>query len=85
MSYFLQGRFWPRLALLFFASVSPAYAYLDPGSGSYILQLLLGGIAGLAVVTKLYWNHFLTFLGSLRTTSADSEKEGQNCGQGNKN
>jgi len=32
-----------------------ALAYLDPGSGSIILQLLLGGIAGVVMVLKLYW------------------------------
>jgi hypothetical protein len=36
-----------------------ALAYLDPGSGSMMLQLLLGGIAGVAVVLKLYWNAFV--------------------------
>lgn len=30
-------------------------AYLDPGAGSMILQALAGGVAGLAVVGKLYW------------------------------
>lgn len=84
MSYLLKGRFWPRLALLFFASVSPAHAYLDPGSGSYILQLLLGGIAGLAVVTKLYWNHFLTLLGSLRATSPDPAENDHSRSQDDK-
>ena len=29
--------------------------YLDPGAGSMLLQVLAGGIAGLAVVGKLYW------------------------------
>ena len=29
--------------------------YLDPGAGSMILQVLAGGLAGLAVVGKLYW------------------------------
>jgi hypothetical protein len=29
--------------------------YLDPGAGSMILQALAGGLAGLAVVGKLYW------------------------------
>ena len=33
----------------------PAFAYLDPGTGSMILQLLLGGIAGAAIVLKIYW------------------------------
>jgi len=34
----------------------PAFAYLDPGTGSIILQLLLGGVAGGMVVAKLYWH-----------------------------
>lgn len=39
------------------------FAYLDPGTGSLFLQLLLGGIAGLAVIAKLYWRRLLSFLG----------------------
>jgi hypothetical protein len=42
-------------------SVTPAYAYLDAGTGSMILQLLLGGLAGLAVVGKLYWSNTKEF------------------------
>lgn len=36
-----------------------ALAYLDPGSGSMMLQLLFGGIAGVAVIMKLYWSSFI--------------------------
>ena len=34
----------------------PAQAYLDPGSGSMLLQILLGGVAAVGVIWKLYWN-----------------------------
>jgi len=37
-------------------------AYLDPGSGSMILQILLGGVAAIAVTARLYWNRVLKFL-----------------------
>jgi hypothetical protein len=37
-------------------------AYLDPGSGSMILQILAGGFAAVAVTAKLYWNRVLKFL-----------------------
>jgi hypothetical protein len=30
-------------------------AYLDPGAGSLLLQLLAGGLAGVAVMGRLYW------------------------------
>lgn len=44
------------LWLLLF-STSSAYAYLDPGSGSMVLQALLGGVAGVAVMVKLFWHN----------------------------
>lgn len=31
------------------------HAYLDPGSGSMLLQVLLGGFAAVGVVIRLYW------------------------------
>lgn len=49
------------LALL--AGAAPALAYLDPAAGSLILQVLLGGIAGLALFFKLFWRRLLALLG----------------------
>ena len=34
-------------------------AYLDPGSGSFLLQLLIAGIVGLGFVVKSYWGKIL--------------------------
>jgi hypothetical protein len=58
------------------AIAQPAYAYLDPGSGSMILQLLLGGVAGAAVVIKLYWRRFLSLLGAGKDKKTESEPDG---------
>lgn len=41
------------LVVLFFAAV-PAHAYLDPGTGSYILQMVLAGTLGGAYLFKGY-------------------------------
>jgi hypothetical protein len=37
-------------------------AYLDPGSGSMILQIVAGGLAAVAVTVKLWWDRVLKFL-----------------------
>ena len=51
----------------------PAHAYLDPGTGSIILQLLLGGVAGIAFVMKFYWSQFTTlFRGNRKKQDAES-------------
>ena len=39
----------------------PAFAYIDPGTGSMLLQGLLAGIAGIFVVLKLYWYKIKNF------------------------
>jgi len=44
---------------LFLTAPPRAFAYLDPGTGSMFLQLLLGGIAGVLIVTKLYWQQLV--------------------------
>ena len=61
--------------LLWTSVVCPraAHAYLDPGSGSMLLQLLLGGVAGLAVLLKLYWQRFLLLFGMNQAEDSASE------------
>ena len=60
-----MSRTWlPVLMALGVASVAlPAHAYLDPASGSMMLQMILGGIAGLALAVKLFWHRLLGFFG----------------------
>lgn len=53
-----------------FALERPVEAYLDPGSGSMLLQVLLGGFAAVGVVTKLYW-HRLTLRFRRKTAERD--------------
>ena len=49
-------------SLVFFISfIQSAYAYLDPGAGSALLQGLIGGIAAASVVIKMYWHKIIAF------------------------
>lgn len=41
------------LLLLFFSE--NAHAYLDPGTGSYLLQLLIAGLLGALFVIKMFF------------------------------
>jgi hypothetical protein len=62
------------LLIITFLYAAPAHAYLDPGTGSAILQGILGAIAAIAVVTKLYWYRILRFLGLSKKRSALEQK-----------
>ena len=50
-----------------------AEAYLDPGTGSMMLQVILGGIAAVGVAIKLYWHKLRVFLGGGRKEQAEEE------------
>jgi hypothetical protein len=48
-----------------------AYAYLDAGTGSMLLQVLLGGAVGLMVLVRMYWRRLIKlFKGNKDTPEA---------------
>jgi hypothetical protein len=49
-------------------------AYIDPGSGSYFFQILIGGLLGAAVALKLWWRRIWAFLAGRRARARDDEK-----------
>ena len=50
------------LATLLVPIASPAQAYLDPGTGSMILQGLIGAVVGGLIALKLYWARLKNFI-----------------------
>ena len=60
------------IALLF---TQPAWAYLDPGTGSMLLQVILGGIAAVGVALKLGWHKIRAALGFAAKSDEDEEQE----------
>lgn len=67
-----------RLALFIFllgcVLAPPAHAYLDAGSGSMMIQLLLAGAAGLILGLKMFWHRILVFLGLAKPASSEPRK-----------
>ena len=59
------------------AVTAQVFAYLDPGSGSMIAQLLVGGLAAMGVAIKLYWQRLLVFLRIRRDDDDQSGAEKQ--------
>ena len=47
--------------------------YLDPGSGSFIIQMLLAGLLGIAVAVRIYWKKIVAFF--TRNKSGDIQDQ----------
>jgi len=58
--------------------VREAHAYLDPGTGSYILQILIAGLFGALFMLKVFWGRIVGFFSK---SSSESEAIVQDPGQ----
>jgi hypothetical protein len=66
------------VTLLYLAFPPFAYAYLDPGTGSYVFQLLIAGAVGLGFLVKVYWSRIKLFF--TRLFSKGETMDGQTDG-----
>lgn len=67
------------LLVLFLLYATPAFAYLDPGTGSILLQGIIASIAAMLAAGGVFWHRikgvFFSLFSSSDTSVADSETE----------
>lgn len=56
-----------------------AYAYLDPGTGSALIQGVIGAVAAIGLVLKLYWHRLLRVLGLIKTPLTENKQDVSNA------
>ena len=56
------------------AWVVPAHAYLDPGTGSMLIQGLIGAIAAASVTLRLYWHKIKAAFGGEPGDADDADE-----------
>lgn len=54
-------------------------AYLDPGTGSIVIQALVGGVLGGLLVIKLFWRKIVAFLTGKRSTGDTADRPTANA------
>ncbi len=57
------------------ASEAPAHAYIDPSTGSYLLQLAIGSILGGLFVLRMYWKKVTAPFRRKRTDEDGDDEE----------
>jgi hypothetical protein len=66
-----------KIFIIFFISSFSvnAFAYLDPGTGSLIIQGIIAGLAMIGVVVKTFWYKISSLFGKKRPKSVlDNDK-----------
>ena len=67
---------YPYVAIFLFLYVfssSSALAYLDPGTGSYVLQIAIAFLVGALFSLRVFWKKIIAFF---RTTFSKKKKDG---------
>ena len=60
--------------ILILCSVSKAHAYIDPGTGSYIIQVVIGVLLGAAYALKVYWEKVRAYFSKIFSKRTKSDK-----------
>ena len=69
------------LAIPLILPLAVAFIYIDPGSGSFLLQLLIAGLAGLGIALGTQWRRLVSWFrkkknrGEERETKKDEEDD----------
>jgi len=66
-------RFIAFLSAMFLLWPTSAHAYLDPGTGSYIVQILIAILVSIGIVLKHRWSQLTSFLS--RHFSGQAQKD----------
>ena len=56
-------------------SIKPAHAYLDPGTGSMLIQAVLAVIAAVSVSIGIFWNRLRSLFGRKDSGEHDSDDD----------
>ena len=62
-------------AVLLLLLPGTASAYLDPGSGSYLIQIIIATFVGGAYALKMYWKSFKSFISGLFSSQNTEDTE----------
>jgi len=65
--------FWIHALLT--PSLSSILFYLDPGSGSFLIQLLIAGIAALGIAFASQWSRIKRLFGKKKAKSEEAEDD----------
>lgn len=70
-----KARFFMKAPIISVAAILifplQAFAYLDPGTGSYVLQVVVGALLGGAFAVKAFWKNIRSFITDIVKTKKD--------------
>lgn len=73
----MKFKFLLKILIFSLLSIETSYAYIDPGSGSALISVIIGFFVALGITLKTYWYKLKSFFNFSkdRTKSNKEEKD----------
>jgi len=55
------------LCSCYFLTTTNAFAYIDPGTGSFVFQIIIASFLGILTLAKIYWSRLKAFFDGIFT------------------
>ncbi len=65
----------PLLAVLMCLFPAAAMAYIDPGTGSFVIQGIIAAVVGSGIVIKMFWHRIVGLFGGKTPPSEDDQDD----------
>ena len=65
---------WALLGIAAIVVPTSAQAYIDPGTGSYVVQAVVAAIAGGAMAIKVYWHNLKVYFSGRGAEASEASK-----------
>jgi len=66
----------PTIIISIILWMSPAMAYIDPGSGSAIMSAIIGFFVAISLAIKTYWYKIKSLFSRKKKTPSENDSEG---------
>lgn len=65
-------KFWSGILIVVMLLFPPnAFAYIDPGTGSFIIQMIIAGAMGALFTVKMYWKKISSYMKRMFSKETD--------------
>jgi len=71
----MKNTLWGVGILFFLVLPSDAHAYLDPGTGSYLLQVLLAALVAITFGFRAFWSRIKGFFSGISGKQIDPNND----------
>ncbi len=52
-----------------------SFSYIDPGTGSYIIQIIIASVLAVLTLSRIYWSRLKAFFGGIFAKQSSNESK----------